>query len=118
MRGITVEDDYGSDIYNAQYWNEVTVDFDDHEIEFGFTVDGAGIVKATMDSYNGMYIMEYSGTFTGEYEGEDYRLEMDFLIEWGSYYSFSSEGTFSVNGEEYTFSVDASDLPGYGAIDT
>jgi hypothetical protein len=69
-----------------------------------------------MDSYNGKYIIEYSGQFSGKYNGEEYVLGFDFKTEWQT--TFTSEGTFTVNGDEYTFSVDSFDTPGEGSIPT
>lgn len=119
---VVVEDDYDSDPLNAKYWNDVSVEFSDHTVDTNLiddadiTVDGSGVVKAVMDSYNGKYIIEYSGQFSGKYNGEEYVLSFDFKTEWQT--TFTSEGTFTVNGDEYTFSVDSFDTPGEGSIPT
>lgn len=118
---VVVEDDYDS-VPNAKYWNDVSVEFSDHTVDTNLiddadiTVDGSGVVKAVMDSYNGKYIIEYSGQFSGKYNGEEYVLSFDFKTEWQT--TFTSEGTFTVNGDEYTFSVDSFDTPGKGSIPT
>lgn len=116
---VRVQDDYGSNIMNAQYWNEVTVTFNEYSYsstEASFTIDGSGIVKAIMDSYNGKYIIEYDGTFSGEYQGDAYTLSIEFETEQGL--TFTSGGTFTVNGNTYTFSVDSADALEQGDIPT
>ncbi len=119
---VVVEDDYDSDPFNGKYWNDVSVEFSDHTVDTNLiddadiTVDGSGVVKAVMDSSNGKYIIEYSGRFSGKYNGEEYVLSFDFKTEWQT--TFTSEGTFTVNGDEYTFSVDSFDTPGEGSIPT
>jgi hypothetical protein len=102
---VTVKDDYNHDLYNALYTNDVTVEFDGYA-DGTNTIDGTGVVGAYMDSADGAYGADYTGTFSGTYDGEAYTLVMDYSA-WNDTSGIGSEGTFMVNGTMYMIDTDS-----------
>lgn len=101
---------YTADVLNAQYQGKVDLTFKEFIVQDkGLTINGSGYVFGLMDSYNGQYVVTYSGNLNGTDNEKSYKIEFNFEIIQAQ--SLSNVGYFEVNGVRYDFDVDGTDLP-------
>ena len=102
---VVVSEDRNNDYTNAYYATDVTIAFSEYS-SGAATIDGTGLIEAYMDSAEGKYGATYSGTLTGTYNGENYKLKMNYTAENAAGVGITSSGSFTLNRKEYEMSVD------------